>query len=111
MVMSGVFLEVLFLRRIRKFMMAKLESYPAPIMEDSREATKLANSKPAGRRTKHINIKYEIVRNTIAEGKVPINETKGQDADMLKNFSQAVVYQPRKDCNKSSFGTLSRMWF
>ena len=87
-VLSEVFSEVLFLRQMREFMMAKLESYPAPIMKDGQEATKMANSKPAGRRTKHINIKYQIVRDTIAEGKVPINkvETKRQDADVPKTL-------------------------
>ena len=64
--------EIKFLRQVQEFIMPTLKSCTISIMEDNQGAIKMANNKHSSRRTRHIDVKYHIVRDAVEEGLVAL---------------------------------------
>lgn len=70
--LSEIVKELFFLCQVQAFIMPALESHPIDIMEDNKGAIKMANHKHSGERTRHIDIKHHIIRDSVDDGKVCI---------------------------------------
>ena len=83
--MSEIVKEVLFLRHVQAIIMPALEINPVDIVEDNQGTVKIANNKHSSRRTRHIDIKHHLIRDTVNNGKVKVVYVKVEDqhADML----------------------------
>ena len=83
--LSEVVKEVLFLRQVQKFMEPSMRVGAVNVFEDNEGAIKLATNKHACRRTKRIDVKHHLVRNTSDARKVGVAcaRSKDQHADLL----------------------------
>ena len=59
--------EINFLRQIKAFMMPPLD-LGIKIHEDNEGVIKMANNRFSSRRTRHIDVKHHIIRDTVDEG-------------------------------------------
>ena len=58
--------EVLFLRQVQEFMEPSMRVGAVNVFEDNEGAIKLATNKHASRRTKHIDVKHNLLRDASA---------------------------------------------
>lgn len=70
---------------MQQFIDPSLGVYSIPVVEDNRGAIKLANNPSSSKRTRHVDVKHRVVRDTIQEGEVIIIhvKTEEQHADAL----------------------------
>ena len=83
--LSEVVKEVLFLRQVQEFMEPLIKVGVVNVFEDNEGAIKLATDKHASRRTKHIDVKYHLVKDASDARKVRVAYMKSEDphADLL----------------------------
>ena len=100
--MSEVVKEILFLRQVQVFIMPSLESNPVEIVEDNQEAIKMANNRYSYKRTRHIDIKHQLIPDAVDERKVRVTyvktenrhadvPTKSLDRRMFENHINALM--------------------
>ena len=64
--------EVLFLKQVQDFMESSMRIGAVDMFEDNEGAIKLAVDKYASRSSKHIDVKYHLVRDACDAGKVRV---------------------------------------
>ena len=94
--------ETKFLRQVQELIIPTLRSCTISIMEDDQGAIKMANNKHNSRKTRHIDVKHHIVRDTVEEGLVRIVYVRSEDqhADI---FTKALdMHEDLRAARKSS---------
>ena len=83
--LSEVVKEVIILRQVQEFMGPSMRVGAVNVFEDNEGAIKLATNKHASRRTKHIDMKHHLVRDTsdVRRVKVVYARSEDQHADLL----------------------------
>ena len=97
--LSEVVKEVLFLRQVEEFMEPSMMVGAVNVFEDNEGAIKLVTNKHASRRTKHIDLKYHLVRDTsdAREVRVAYVSSGDQHADLLtKSLDMQKFYKHAK---------------
>ena len=93
--------EVLFLRQVQEIMEPWMRVDAVNVYEDNERAIQLATNKHSSRRTKHIDVKYHLVRDACDAGKVRVVYVRSEDqhADLLtKPLDVKRFHRHRKQC-------------
>ena len=97
--LSEVVKEVLFLRQVQEFMKPTMRVGAVNVFEDNEGAIKLATNKHASRRTKYIDVKHHLVKDSSDARKVRIAYARLEDqhADLLtKPLDMQTFYRHAK---------------
>ena len=83
--LSEVVKEVLFLRQVQEFMEPSMRVGVMNVFEDNEGGIKLVANKHASRRTRHIDVKHQLVRDASDTRKVTVAYVRSDDqhADLL----------------------------
>ena len=83
--LSEVVKEVLRLRQVQEFMELSMGVGAVNVFEDNEGGIKLATNKHASRRTKHIDVKHHLVRDTSDAQRVRVAYVRSEEqhADLL----------------------------
>ena len=82
--LSEIVNEIRFLRQVKEFMAPPIDT-DIQIHEDNEGAIKMAKNRFSSKRTRHVDVKHHIVRDTVEEGVVDIKHVRSEEqhADVL----------------------------
>ena len=83
--LSEVVKEVIFLRQVQEFMELSMRVGAVNVFEDNEGTIKLATNKHVSRRTAHIDVKHNLVRDASDARKARVTYVRSEDqhADLL----------------------------